>query len=342
MARLKQKLLVTRTDRLGDVLLSLPVFQYLRHYLPECEIHFLCREDYAELVSPYLSSLYVKAIRTEFSGVWALQEALRTEHYSAGLYLYGDLRLATASVAARIPRRVGPFSKPWSYLLYNKGLRQQRSTCERHEAEYNLELAQHLVGKLIGEEPEFQNALDPITLPVNVAAKAKADATLSRLGLTEKGFFVLHPGMGGSARNLSAQGYIEWLPALTALLGVPAVLSVGPASADKSFASALLAAVPSLPVIQDLRLTELMEVFRQAKQVIAPSTGPLHLAHYAGTDTLGIYPPDGTERQERWRPWGGSGHSRILVGKPGMSTPNGPLQEGYLGLDAWQNQVITV
>ena len=61
------------------------------------------------------------------------------------------------------------------------------------------------------------------------------------------------------------------------------VLSQGPSALDRDAVEAICRARKDIKVLTDLELPVLREVFRQAKMVIAPSTGPLHLAHHVGT-----------------------------------------------------------
>jgi ADP-heptose:LPS heptosyltransferase len=110
------------------------------------------------------------------------------------------------------------------------------------------------------------------------------------------------------------------------------VLSEGPAERDR----ALVAALRPWPVIRGLDLAALGEVFRGASLVVAPSTGPLHLAHFVGTATLGIYSPVRTQRARRWAPWGGAGRSLIWapdVDCPGMRDCRGAKCEHFSCLE---------
>ncbi|MEZ4749261.1 MAG: glycosyltransferase family 9 protein [Bdellovibrionota bacterium] len=310
MSQLKLKILVTRTDRMGDALLCLPTLCYLRKALPDAEIHFLAKPEIGSLLAGFMRDHYIKPIEVELKQSSLLQEALKAERYRVGLFLYPEWELLSASFLARVPKRVAPLSKWWSFLLVNHGVRQNRSRLEKNEGEYNLDLAKYVVSKVVkSKETPTVPALE---IPLHPVGAKRAREILNEKHITTD-FILLHPGMGGSALNLDADAYASWIPELESQYSMPVVLSKGPAEKDHELVEKILKERPDQKVLSNLKLPELMECLRLAKLVVAPSTGPLHLAHYVGTDTLGVYSPQGTERPERWAPWGGTGRSRILL-----------------------------
>lgn len=324
-------ILVSRTDRLGDVLLSLPSLLYLRSALPESEIDFMCRHDYEPVVGSTLSESGISTLPygKEFPKV------LSARKYDAVLTLFGDPKVMLACARARIPLRVGTRSKLISLWALHHGIFQRRSKGLKHEAEYNLELAKKLVKLVSGKPPEFD--LPRIRLKEDPAAKDLAKVALSNLGIDGcDPFLVLHPGMGKSAVNLSVKSYLELLNQLSKDLGMPIVLSIGPSSCDQKMGEEILRAQETLKVIRGFSLSVLMEVFRRAHCVVAPSTGPLHLAHFVGTRTLGLYSPVRSHHPRRWAPWGGTGESLTIspeVDCPAKQSCLGSKCAHYLCMD---------
>jgi ADP-heptose:LPS heptosyltransferase len=49
---------------------------------------------------------------------------------------------------------------------------------------------------------------------------------------------------------------------------------------------------------------ELIVFLSKAQLVVSSSTGPLHIAHAAGVEVLGLYPTKRVESFDRWRPDG--------------------------------------
>ncbi len=297
------RVLVTRTDRLGDVLMSLPSVAMLRLALPAAEIDFLCDPAIAETIGPWLEA------RRVGTG--------RRGEYEAALFLHAPGRALFDAWRARVRVRVGMYSKAPSFLFLTAGIRQHRGWALQSEAEYNLDLARLLLARLGVPLP---GPLPLVEIPPEEKAAAEASAVLWRSGL-EARFAIFHPGMGGSALNLSAAQYADLMDEVATRLDCPIAVTVGPAPKDAEMAAALVKLRPSIKILEGLTLPVLREVFRRAALVVAPSTGPLHLAHCVGTTTVGVYPPVRTQRPSRWAPWGGSGRSVVLspdVACPGL------------------------
>lgn len=295
--------LVVRDDRLGDVLLCLPALEYLRRSLPDAPIDFVCRQELHDLLRPHLMALSIALVDTaDFSRA-----------YGAALFLMASPQLLFAGWRQRVPIRVGIRSKWPSWLWLNRGVAQRRSEGERPEAVYNLELARSLVESLRGSSPEAGEFR--IRLRGDSGSEAAAQLALREIGVVGS-FLVVHGGMGGSALNLSPEGYAALVAKFP---NASVVLSSGPSPHDAPMVEELLKQIPRARKLPSVPLTVLREVFRMAELVVAPSTGPLHLAHYCGTDTVGIFPPVRSQRAERWAPWGGAGRSRVLT--PGHPCP---------------------
>jgi ADP-heptose:LPS heptosyltransferase len=305
------RILVTRTDRLGDVLLALPVLEFLRRSLPNFEIDFLVEDRYLDVIQPYLSARKIQG-----HGVADVKTWIETRRFAAALVLQPDTSLLKTIWRTRIPLRLSPRSKPWSFLLTNAGLRQHRSRAEKNEAEYNLDLARTLLKKMGQEESS-----EPLSLwiPPETTSSARALDVLEAAGIPESSrFVILHPGMGGSALNLSSEQYVDFARALLNQ-NILVVVSVGPFARDRQTWDYLKEKLPKLSSISDQSLSVVREIFRKAQIVIAPSTGPIHLAHLVGTPTIGLYSPVRTQLAKRWAPWGGTGPSLIFA--PEVSCP---------------------
>jgi ADP-heptose:LPS heptosyltransferase len=122
--------------------------------------------------------------------------------------------------------------------------------------------------------------------------------------------------MGGSALNASDARYAQWVETLrTWFPDTSLLLSEGPSAIDKQMIDGIRKRFPEIPVLEKVELDVLREIFRMAMAVIAPSTGPLHLAHAVGTPTLGVFSPVKSHRATRWAPWGGVGRKHVLVPK---------------------------
>lgn len=292
------KILIVRQDRLGDLMMTLPAVNFLRKVFPKAEIDLSCQEMFRELLKGFCLEHRVGLVTS----------CHRT--YDAALFLNGTLKDCWELVARKISIRVGMYSKPWSFFLLNHGLRQKRSQIPKNEAEFNLELAQILAGKLgICENPENPRTL----LPIDQTSRARAHQKLTELGLGNLNrFVVFHPGMRGSALNVPVDSYWQLIN-LWEKRGFRVLISIGPEARDQELKRELLNRRPELPMVSGLNLPELGELFRMAEVVIAPSTGPLHLAHWVGAKTTGLFSPVRAQHPVRWAPWGGKVEPQVLI-----------------------------
>jgi ADP-heptose:LPS heptosyltransferase len=292
------KILILRRDRLGDVLMTLPSLVYLRGLFPEAKLDFYCQNNLHELLKGFCDEVRVELVQN------------CEKKYDGVLFLNGELSDAWKIFKSKIAIRVGLYSKPTSFLFLNGGLRQKRSSSGKNEAESNLELAQVLATRL-GIDQKFSKTES--VLPVNEKARTKAVELFSELGISkESPIAIFHPGMRGSALNITAQSYLRLIEEFENR-GYQIVLSQGPEKQDLHLKVQILQERPNLHVLSGLNLAELAECFRLAKWVVAPSTGPLHLAHWVGVSTLGIYSPVKAQHPVRWAPWGGKKPSKILM-----------------------------
>src|SRR5579871_953959 len=196
----RQKILVVRPDRIGDVVLSTPVLEAIKHESPDSEIHMLVRDAVAPVVAhnPFLSKVFVYSPESSHAGLagfFRLVRQLRDEHYDVAVTLQARFAVSFALFLAGVRYRVGPYSKWFSYFCFNRGARQRRSSVEMHEADYNLMLLRKLGIRAASRR------FEP-TITVDADAKERMRAFARELGLVDgQPFVIVHPGMGGSALN---------------------------------------------------------------------------------------------------------------------------------------------
>ena len=292
------RVLVTRTDRLGDLVLSLPVLDHLHRTHPDWDLQVMVAPACVPLVENHPA---VSAVWTWHEFMSASEKAdlifrLCRAEFDAALLLQYRRELAQLLKKAGIARRHGPWSKPSSWFLLNRGTWQSRSRGHDHEADYNLALATRLAGTG-GDAP----------LPVIHLADGQRQSGVDFRARDAAGadtVVLVHPGSGGSA--------LDWLPARYA--GVANALAaqtgfrvfITGAERDRTMveyvASYLTDEVTVLLGKYDLR--QFLGVLSGADLLIAPSTGPLHLAAALGVGAVGLYPPVRTMSPERWGPRG--------------------------------------
>lgn len=319
------RFLVVRPDRIGDVILSTPVFTAIKKKYPDSHLTVMVRENVASLVRGLKESNDIDSVmiydpevaHAGIKGWFKLIKEIRSERFDTVIVLHSLARLAWAVFFAGVPRRIGPLSKIHSFFTYNLGKRQRRSQVRMHEAEYNLDL----VGKL-GITRDSSEYKTRIYLP----DKMRKDA---EIWLKEKGWkrgdklIAVHPGMGGSALNWPEANYTGLIKSLLEKnYGV--LLTGGPAEGDllERIQYTLKldmseSSLKNLIIYTDSRSRSvdfLAGLYSIADVVVAPSTGPLHIAVALEKPVVCFYPSIRVQSAKRWGPYATMpGMAEVLV-----------------------------
>ena len=293
------RILLIRTDRIGDVILSTPVAVALKKAFPQCRITFLVRRATLPVVENCPAVDDAVAIETWMRNgrlrLRALVDFLKRNGFDTAVHLFPRPTIALAAFLARIPRRIGTGYRYYS-MLFNHRIYEHRKTARRHEAEYNLQL----LTPLGIEAPEVAFAL---TVPE--AAEQNIEQWLEKTGVhADEPLVVLHPGSGGSARDWPPEHFAELAQRLAVEQKVRIVFTGGPHEQELVDAIMKRMTVKPLHLVGRLTLQELAALLRRADVFVANSTGPLHLAVALGTEVVAFYPPILACRPERWGPYG--------------------------------------
>jgi len=297
------RVIVSRTDRIGDVVLTLPLCALLRTRLG-AEVLVLGRRYTRPLLE---ASPHVDAILDwdDVSGRSPAEqrEYLRDAGADAIVHVLPRADIARAALAARIPLRIGTSHRWYDWLTCNALEHFSRKRSELHEAQLNIRLARRLLGAAIPSLEELiplAAVVPRVPVPSGVAARLRDD----RFRL------VLHPGSSGSAREWPLSQWRE----LAESLDPARVQLVVTGSAAEGVALREWIASLSREVVDltgQLELAELIALLWRVNGLVAASTGPLHLAAAAGIHALGLFPSTPPIHPGRWAPLGP--HAEVLV-----------------------------
>ena len=305
------RILIVRNDRIGDVILTLPIAQVLRNYFPSAHIAMLIQRYTAEVVE---DSRFVDHIVFYDDGqrsvpMFHLVSTLRRERFDIVFHMRPRFRLALMTWIARIPVRVGTGYRWYSFLFNNK-VYEHRKDAQFHELEYNL----HLLRAIGIDVPE--GSVKP-----SLSVRQESVDVVKRL-LTESGFsesetlVILHPGSGRSARDWSAEKFGELGKKLSQLPGVK-ILVIG-GRGEEALVSRIQTMIGSgsQAWVDRLTLREYAALAKQAKLFVANSTGPIHIAAAVVTPVIGLYPQVTALSAKRWAPYTERKTIFSPVGKP--------------------------
>lgn len=289
-----QHILITRTDRIGDVILALPMIAALHKGYEKAKISMLLREYTRDLAEGQegLTGILTEDRNGRQKTFFEMLNELRIARFDAAFVAYPRFRVAFLVWLAGIPIRVGTGYR-WYSFLFNKKVFEHRKTVEKHEAEYNLSLI-HAAGCALPARPQVRLAIS--------AMENVVDGVRQSLGVTDADrLALLHPGSGGSARDWKSENFSKLAVAL-AHKGFRVVITGG--TADQALVDKIAAEAGSAatPFVSTLSLREFGAFIHTAKIFIANSTGPLHIAAAVGTPVIGFFPPVRVMSPKRWGP----------------------------------------
>lgn len=303
-----QRVLIVRTDRLGDVILSLPMVIALRKAFPQVAVSMLLQHYTGAIVEghPCVEEILWYDNDGRVVPFLAMVRTIRARRFDAVVIARPTARLAWLMFCARIPVRIGSGYRYYS-LLFNRRIFEHRKDARRHELEYNLNLLAPL-----GVSPEAPRG--PASFGITVAPEEDTAARniLAAHGVNpDRPFAVIHPGTGGSAREWYVGNFGDLGARLRSRKRIPVVVTGTTSEGELVRTVVQKIGDAGVPLDGKLSLRELAVVLRLASVWIGHSTGPLHLAVAMGTPVVGLYPQLLPMSSKRWGPY--SNRSRVHV-----------------------------
>ncbi len=309
------RILVTRTDRIGDLLLSTPVFSALRHHYPDCHIAVLVSGYASEVVEghPAVDEV-LRQPETEGRSFLArlnnLTATLRHHRFDALVVLHPTWLVALAGFLAGIRIRVGSGYRAYS-VLFNKKIRQHRKDVKRHEVAYNLNMLEALGAKRTSEMPAIH---------LNEADHRDVADWLDRTGIQcQAPLIVLHPGSGGSARDWPIGHFAELADRLVSEQLGTVIITGGPQEEGVVSAVRGKMANTAHTMVGAMSIKQMGALLSRSSLCVANSTGPMHLSAAVGTPTIGLFCPVKVCSPVRWGPYG-EGHKTLQPDVPACDT----------------------
>lgn len=293
--------LVSRTDAIGDVVLTLPVCGQLKQLFPGCRVVLIGRAYTAAVAAacPWVD---------EFLNLDDLlklpepQQVAALQNYAAAaiIHVFPNKAVAGLACKAKIPVRIGTRNRWQHWLTCNRLVALSRRHSALHEAQLNVQLLQPLG---FAEVPDLMEVAKLVRLrPVEaVAAPWQRLLQARQPGQIN---VILHPRSRGSAREWGLDNFGQ-LARLLHQAG-QRVFITGTAAEGEELADWLQQHAPFLAgdLTGQLSLPQLLAFIATADGLVAGSTGPLHLAAALGRHALGLYPPIRPMHPGRWGPLG--------------------------------------
>ena len=293
-----KNILIVRTDRIGDVILSLPMANIIKKHYPESRISFYVR-SYTESLVKNHPAVNEILILDEISGkpsLWTNIKMLKNKEFDTAIMVYPTFLLSLIIFLAGIKERIGTGYR-WYSFLFNKKVYTHRKYAEKHELEFNVELLRQLEidEKVNTDSVEFN-------LQVEKESRDKIKKIFDDNNIDKnKPVVVIHPGSGGSAIDLPAEKFKELVKRIDDS-GKYNVFVTGSKS-EKTLCGFVTVSDRVKNLSGQLELAELTALIQMSDIFVANSTGPLHIAAALDKFIIGFYPKIIACSAERWGPY---------------------------------------
>lgn len=281
-----KRVLVLRLDRLGDVVLTLPLLQVLRERFPHAYLAALVRPACADIVRghPAVNEVLVYDKAGKHRGVNAnrrFARRLRKMEFDTAIAAYPSVRSHVLPWLAGIPVRIGWDWKGWKQswpLTHRLPHRKQQGT--RTESDYTLELLQPFGITVEGVRP---------VMPVQTEAAEQVERRLREAGWTPpQPLIAVHPSASCISKRWMPERFAAVADRLAAdgfrICLVAGADDLGPVRAVQQAMQR-----PAVDCAGQLRVAELAALLARCRLLISNDSGPVHVAAAVGTPTVDIF-----------------------------------------------------
>ncbi|WP_253809976.1 glycosyltransferase family 9 protein [Hydrotalea flava] len=285
-------ILISRTDNIGDVVLTLPMAGIIKKYFPDILIGFLGRAYTKDIIE---NCVYVDEF-IDVNDFLNQSVSICGKRIEAIIHVLPSPILAKRAYFLAIPQRIGTTNRFYHWLFCNKLIRLSRKKSDLHEAQLNLKLLSFLSIHQQFSFPEIYSSYGfgaSQALPENILKKINKN----------KFNVIFHPKSQGNGKEWPLEHYIE----LAKLLDKNKfkVFITGTKQEERKL-EILFNEIDDLVINMcgKLSLNEFVSFISICDGLVASGTGPIHLAAALGINALGIFPSIRPIHPGRWQPIG--------------------------------------
>ncbi|WP_237488059.1 glycosyltransferase family 9 protein [Hufsiella ginkgonis] len=291
-------IIISRTDAIGDVTLTLPLCGFLKSVYPDTKISFLGK-TYTEPVINTCTAIdgFINYDTLLQKPEKEQVDLLKSTGADVIVHVFPVKHLAYLAKKTGIGLRIGTRNRFYHWFTCNKLVSLSRKNSLLHEAALNLLLLKPLTEVPPPSRKEIYRYYD-------FTKTVRLPAVISNLLSDTKFNLVIHPKSHGSGMEWSLDKYRE----LIVLLPEDRFrIFISGSEKEKPALKEWIAGLPPADLVDltgTMTLPQLIAFLHVANGLVASGTGPLHLAAASGIHTLGLFPPKKPIHAMRWGPVG--------------------------------------
>lgn len=294
-----RKILIFRTDRIGDLVMTLPAVELLREKYSKSEFHLIAGKwnepllkyikdfDRIEFWSP--SWISRGEASDSFFRLFKRAVKLRKEKYDLTIDFTSDIRINLLMWLSGAKRRIGYSDSGGGAFL--------TETIEElgiHRVKQNFELLKRLGIHENNRKPSLEGTIT-FDKPIE-----------------QKKMVIIHPWGGRPVKTWKTEKYSELARMIHEKLKIDVILTGSEQDCElcAKIKEASKAGVSNMA--GRLSFQQMMETIKSAMIFISPDTGPMHIATALGTPTVSLFGPSDAAK---YGPYGDPKIHRVIVSK---------------------------
>jgi heptosyltransferase-2 len=296
----KYRVLIIRTDRIGDVLLSTPAIKAVRDSYPNAHIGMMVRPYVEDVVdgNPYLDEVILYDKDNADKGILGTLRfviRLRRKRFDIAIVLHPTLRSNLIPFLSGIPERVG-YDRKCGFFL-TKRLKDIKHRGEKHEIDYSLDILRSIGisakdrSLYMPTKPEYERVIERFMDLSDISGR---DVVVA-----------ISPGASCPSKRWPAFRFGRVADELIGKHNVKVVIIGGPA--DVKTVNEVKTGMVHSPIIlsEEHSLGEVAALLKRCNLLISNDSGPVHIAVAVGTPVISIFGRlDPGLSPQRWGPVG--------------------------------------
>lgn len=293
-----KNILLVRNDRLGEFILAIPAFRAIKAHFPNSKLTIVVNpylKELAQCIDCVDEVIVWENKKHKFSEIVRFSRELKNKNIGLCIIFNPSQEFNIISFLAGIPVRIG-YKRKLGVLLTHK-INDEKHIRNRHEIEYNLELAA-VAGASVKDRELFLDVGDDVALGgVDIPAREP--------------FIALHPWTSDPVKDWQVNNFCALAKRITAELKVKVFIIGARAGRQKNIQLPQNLGQGIVDITDKTSLTQLAAVLKKCWLLISADSGPVHLASAVNTPVLAIFRNDMPGKtSKRWGPWG-EGHMVI-------------------------------
>ena len=267
-----------RLSAIGDVCHAVAMVQAIQKQWPSTKITWIMGKIEAQLLNDLPDvEVIIFDKKTGYQGMKAIWKQLKERRFDALLHMQLALRASALTLGIKAKYKVGfnfKRAKEGQWLFTNKKI---PDTASQHVLDSFFEFAYFL-------------GINKTTPTWNIPLSADDIEFANQVSRFNRPLFVISPAASKDERNWLSARYAV-VADYAAKTGFEVVLCGSPAPREQKLGEKIAKQMqqPVINLIGKTSLKQLTAVLREAALVLAPDSGPAHIATTQGTRVIGLY-----------------------------------------------------